>query len=173
MDTFSTLRPVVASEDKNLVCGHQTYPVVVVDIVKPVELFNRGKNGSGVRCVAYLLKIRRDRCLMGSALQSFEMACAFLGYIEIFKRMSLKDRSVGKALDRLFEITYAEAKPFLEAGVASWLLFFLGGKCGGCIWRGICHSKEPNQHRPSFFLAMDPSSPCISTALQRLVLFRA
>ena len=66
------------------------------------------------------LKLRKkyeDFCLMGFSLQAFETACALFGYNEMFKRMFLKDKSVEKALDKLFKITYTMAKLFLEAGV--------------------------------------------------------
>jgi len=58
-----------------------------------------------------------DYCLMGFTLQSFETACALFGYNEIFKRMFLKDKSVEKALDKLFEMAHTMAKLFLEAEV--------------------------------------------------------
>ena len=67
-----------------------------------------------------VLKLRKkyeDFCLMGFSLQAFETACALFGYNEIFKRMFLKDKSVEKALDRLFEITYTMVNLFLEAEV--------------------------------------------------------
>jgi len=74
-------------------------------------------NEDSVNEVIKLRKKYEDYCMMGFSLQPFETACALFSFTEIFKRMFLRDRSVEKALDRLFEISYAMAKLFLEAGV--------------------------------------------------------
>ncbi|MCD6510510.1 MAG: hypothetical protein J7L11_09015 [Thermoprotei archaeon] len=58
-----------------------------------------------------------DYCIMGYTLQAFEQACRLFGFNEIFKRMIMGDKTVDKVLDKLFEITYTQAKLLLEAGV--------------------------------------------------------
>lgn len=67
--------------------------------------------------VVRLRKRYEDHCVMGFSLQPFETACSLFGYSEMFKRMFREDKSVEKALDRLFGIAHAMAKLFLEAGV--------------------------------------------------------
>ena len=54
---------------------------------------------------------------MGYTLQAFERLCRLFGFNELFKRMIKRDKSVDKALDKLFKITYTQAKLLLEAGV--------------------------------------------------------
>jgi len=58
-----------------------------------------------------------DYCVMGYTLQAFEQLCRLFGFNELFKRMIRGDKTVDKALDKLFEITYTQAKLLLEAGV--------------------------------------------------------
>lgn len=67
--------------------------------------------------VVKLRKKYEDYCLMGFSLQSFETACALFGFNEIFKRMFLDDKSVERALDKLFGISHAMIELFLEAGM--------------------------------------------------------
>lgn len=58
-----------------------------------------------------------DYCVIGYTLQAFERLCRLFGFNELFKRMIKRDKPVDKALDKLFEITYTQAKLLLEAGV--------------------------------------------------------
>jgi len=67
-----------------------------------------------------VFKLRRryeDYCIMGYTLQAFETACKLFGYSELFKRMVKGDKLVDKVLDKLFNITYTQAKLLLEAEV--------------------------------------------------------
>jgi len=68
----------------------------------------------------YVEKFRKkyeDYCVIGGTLQSFETACALFGYNEIFKLMIIEPSKVEYVLDKLFEITYKQAKLLVEAGV--------------------------------------------------------
>ncbi len=68
----------------------------------------------------FVIRYRRkyeDYCIMGYTLQAFEQLCRLFGFNELFKRMIRRDKSVDKALDKLFEITYTQAKLLLEAEV--------------------------------------------------------
>lgn len=58
-----------------------------------------------------------DYCLVGGALQAFEAACSLFGYNRIFRLMLSEPKEVEYALDKLFKITYEQAKLLAEGGV--------------------------------------------------------
>lgn len=58
-----------------------------------------------------------DYCVVGFSLQAFETACALFGYNEIFRLMVTEPKKVDYVLDKLFEITYKQAKLLVEADV--------------------------------------------------------